>query len=243
MNFARAYRPILDRAYVGLRLTAAPQIKALYQEHDTKPGPEHAMPFAFTTGPIPLQALHDAFIYQKPDLNEHITTGHLVIDNGQAGLNAQGTHIATAIEKALATAGRRLWTRRPIPTMPDDQDLDDLTAIIERLLAGGHRSPGTVWNALTPRKFTQQHDREHRLATGLGILRHHRADAYRSAWREQGWNVDDALEVTDGPTRDRVEALTDQRDMTLWNTLDEDDQWRLIGITGALADGLTSAAR
>ncbi|GAB4003314.1 hypothetical protein GCM10029992_44490 [Glycomyces albus] len=76
------------------------------------------------------------------------------------------------------------------------------------------------------------------LASRLGALRHHRADAHRSAWAEAGLTVDEIKALPAGPHRERIDAETNRRDEPIYGVLTDGERLELLAGLGALPDML-----
>lgn len=239
MSFAAVVRPVIDRVYVGLRHASHGAVRAVYDEYGLRPGIEVDYYFALLDHPVPVEAVAAAMVYQGFDPESEVRRGIVRIESGAWHLTERGRALALAVDDAIGAGAQALWSRRPIATMPGLDGLAVLNGYVERLLYSGQASGGPAFLGLTPVYEPPGAAQATVLASRLGALRHHRADAHRTAWISAGLTAAEMATLGPGGKRAHIEAETNRIDGAIYRALTHAECLALLGGLGALPDGLT----
>ncbi|THV33432.1 hypothetical protein [Glycomyces buryatensis] len=240
MEFAGVIRPVIDRVYVGLRGASHARVRALYEQRGLNPGIEVNCYYALLDHPVPAEAVAAWKTYSGFDTEAELARGIAELVDGVWQLTAPGRQLALAVDEAVGAGAERLWGARPIETMPGLGGLERLSALTARVLEAGQGSGGPAFSGLTPVFAADDAGPAAVLASQLGALRHHRADAHRAAWRAAGLSAGEVVGLGPGPVRDRVEAETDRLDATAYRVLSASERLELLAGLGALPDGISA---
>lgn len=237
MSYAALIRPVLDRVYLSVRVAARPALREAYARLGVRPGFESSFYFGLLARPLSAAAFAAATTYAGADMTVEVEQGTARRDAaGDWHLTELGREAAESVQRLLGEAAERVWSHRPIATMPGLSGLERLNGLTGRLLEAGRSSGGPAFLGLTPVHEPEGASAAVRLTTRLGALRHHRADAHRAAWRAAGLTVAQVEALEDGPVRERIEAETNRRDEPIYQALTEAERWELLAGLGALPD-------
>ncbi|MEU6248979.1 hypothetical protein [Glycomyces sp. NPDC047010] len=242
VSFAAVVRPVLDRVYLSIRVASRPGLREVYGARGLEPGFETSYYYGLLAGPVPGVALADAMSYAVREPTVELAQGVVVRGaDGSWALTELGREVSLANLRVIGEAAERLWSARPIATMPGLGALDELNALAGRLLVSGRVSGGAAFLGLAPGFEPEGASAAARLSVRLGALRHHRADAHRAAWRGAGLTAAGIREMGAGAEREAIEVETDRLDEPVYGVLDAGERLRFLGLLGSLADGLGAA--
>ncbi len=237
MSYAALIRPVVDRVYLSVRVAARPALREAYARFGVGRGFESSFYFGLLARPLSAAAFAAATTYSGSDMTVEVEQGTAWRDEaGDWHLTERGRQVAAAVQRVLGETAERLWSHRPIPTMPGLAGLDRLNDLTAILLEAGRSSGGPAFLGLTPVFEPEDASAATRLTTRLGALRHHRGDAHRAAWRAEGLTVEQVEALEDGPVRERIEAETNRLDAPIYTALTDDQRWALLAGLGALPD-------
>jgi hypothetical protein len=235
-SYAGQLRPVLDRVYATARIAGRDRVRSVYHELGLRPGLELDFYCGLLQRPMPADAYAAVTTYDRLDPARALDQGTATVDaEGTWRLTATGRELALAVQRAVGEGAEELWSRRPIATMPGLTVLPRLIDLVGRLLEAGHATGGPAFRALAPVYEPDDASPAVRLTTRLGALRHHRADAHRSAWRDAGLTVEEISALPDGPRRRAVEDETNCLDEPIYAALTTDERLELIASLGALS--------
>ncbi|WP_460497914.1 hypothetical protein [Glycomyces tarimensis] len=229
---------MIDRVYISARVAARPRVRVIYDESGLEPGFENNFNFGLLARPMSDEAFAATTVYMLADGNRGHERGTLARVDGEWHLTDAGRSAALAVQRAVGEAAERLWSARPIATMPGLGALPRLNALVGRLLEAGAATGGPAFAAMAPPFEPPEGSEALRLISRLGALRHHRGDAHRAAWTAEGLTVEKLRELADGPLRQRIEDETDRRDAPIYEALSESERLELLAGLGTLPDGL-----
>jgi len=231
---AAAFRPVIDRVYVGARAFARSRMDEVYRGYGLRPGFESSFYFGLLARPMPADGFAAVTTYSGADMTVEVEQGVAVRGpDGTWALTALGRELAAAVQVAVAAGAEELWDRRPIPTMPGLSAVPRLADLVGRLLAAGAATGGPAFRAMAPVYEPPGASPAQRLITRLGALRHHRGDAHRAAWSAAGLTLA-GLRGLDGPARREIEDDTNRRDAPIYAALSPDERLDLLAGLGAL---------
>ncbi|WP_460544853.1 hypothetical protein [Glycomyces halotolerans] len=230
---------MIDRVHIAVRIAARPRLRAIYEQWELHPGLESDYYPGLLDHAVPVEAIEAATVYRdRFEPAAEIERGIAVIEDRAWRLTAEGRQLASAVQEAVGAAAEELWASRPIATMPGLDGLDRLNELVGVLL----EAPGVVgrpaFSGLRPVFEPDGADAATVLTSRLAVLRHHRADAHRRAWRDAGLTAEEIQSLGPGPRRDRIEAETDRLDQGIYEALDENGRLELLAGLGALPDDL-----
>ncbi|GAA1690884.1 hypothetical protein GCM10009830_43250 [Glycomyces endophyticus] len=238
MSFAAVVRPVIDRLHVSVRHGAYAEVRELYASRGLRPGVEIDAFYALLDHPVDEAALAARMVYFGFDPDAEEARGLVARSQGCWSLTAAGREVVVEVDRVFTAAAERLWGYRPIATMPGAAGMEVAVALLGRLLEAGQASGGPVFRAMTPVWEPVGASAAQRLVSRLEALRHHRADAHRAAWGAAGLTVDEMKALQPGPVREAVEAETNRLDAPVYEALDAQERLTLLGVLGALGDGL-----
>jgi hypothetical protein len=96
------------------------------------------------------------------------------------------------------------------------RQIEELNALVVRLLAAGGETGGDAYHAVTPPYPHPVASEASLLLDRLGALRYHRADAHASAWQAAGLTVAEIVAMPPGSQRDAIEAETNRLAAPPW---------------------------
>ncbi|WP_157974927.1 hypothetical protein [Glycomyces dulcitolivorans] len=238
MSFEAVIRPVIDRIHVSVRHSAYAEVRELYGSRGLVPGVEVDAFYALLDHPVPEGALAARMVYFAFDPAAEEDRGLVVRSGGFWSLTAVGREVVVEANRVFTAAAERLWSYRPIGTMPGMDAVVVAATLIGRLLEAGQASGGPVFRALTPVWEPEGASWSQLLVARLEALRHHRADAHRAAWGAAGLSVAQVKALASGPVWEAVEAETNRLDAPVYEALDGGERVALLGALGALGDGL-----
>jgi hypothetical protein len=228
-GYAAVIRPVIDRVYVGLRAASRDRVRDVYARLGLRPGFESSFYFGLLARPMPADGFAAATTYSGSDMTDELRQGIAVCDaDGTWRLTELGRDVALAVQRAIGEAAGELWARRPIETMPGLAVVPRLTGLVGRVLQAGLVTGGPAFRAMAPVYEPEDASATLRLATRLGALRHHRADAHRAAWAAAGLTVAQVQALADGPVRRAIEAETNRLDEPIYLALSADERLELL---------------
>ncbi|MGN9808375.1 hypothetical protein ACTMSW_03320 [Micromonospora sp. BQ11] len=234
MSYAAMIRPVVDRVYVGARDAARPALEAYYAERGLRPGFEASFPFGLLARPMRAEALADALVYTSGDMTHEREQGVATVDaDGAWHLTPLGRELALAVQRMVGEAAEERWASGA-DLLPGLEVVPRLAELVGRLLVQGCATGGPAFRAMAPVYEPADASAALRLASRLGALRHHRADAHRAAWRAAGLTVAGIRALPEGPERRAVEDETNRRDEPIYAALPSDERIELLAGLGAL---------
>lgn len=235
MSYAAFIRPVVDRVYVGLVTSGGDRIQAVYERFGARPGFESSFYFGLLARPMPADSFAAATTYSGADMTDELEQGIAEVDAvGTWRLTERGRVIAAAVQRAVGDWAEEVWSHTVIATQPGPAGVPRLVELVGRVLAAGLETGGPAFRAMAPVYEPDDASPAMRLASRLGALRHHRADAHRAAWAAAGLTATQMQELPAGPARDAIEAETNRLDEPIHHVLSPDERLELLAGLGAL---------
>ena len=228
VRYAELIRPVIGRAYFGVRYGVRGTLSALAGRRALSPGVLPDLGAALMIAPLSTGELGELYRYKAAWLAEslalHEKQGVLARNGDSWALTPEGRGFAEELWSAIGAFAEELWK-------PSARVVPVLTSAVDRLLERARTTAGAGFAAL---------DREYAyegalaLYVRLGVFRYHRADAHAAAWRAAGLTADTVVAMSPGPEREAIEAETGRRDAGVYAGLSVEERFELMSRLGSL---------
>lgn len=237
MSYAALVRPAIDRVYVSLRGAGLAHTTELVERTGLRPGFISSFYFGLLARPMSAAGFAAATTYlDHPDMTDVTEQGLAEVDDcGAWHLTERGRDFALQFQQAVAQGAGELWSRKPLGTLPWGETVPRLAELLGKLLAAGTATAGPAFHAMSPPHEPEGATPALQVSVRLGALRHHRADAHRTAWAAAGLRLAELLDLPpDDPRRRLVEQDTNRRDAPIYDVLTEQERWEFLALLAAL---------
>jgi hypothetical protein len=234
-HFAALVRPAIDRVFSSGRFLARDRVQAAYDQLGLRPGFELSFYFGLLARPMSADGFAAAATYGGADMSDELAQRTAVLNaDGSWQLTELGREAAFAAQRAISESAEERWAETRVGLLPGLAGIPVLAELAGRLLTAGLYTGGPAFRAMVPVFEPDDATPAMRLMSRLGALRHHRADAHRSAWAGAGLTLQQLRELDDPHVRASIEDETNRLDGPIYQILSPRERLEFLAGLAAL---------